>query len=428
MNDNISQSSRRTFLKTAGFVAGAQVLPASAEDLPQPRLAAPEPLPLPKWMTRITRMTFATPGEVEQAAKAGAQVFHTNVVWPYFPLKRDGGGLRKDDDAKLRELRSACKKHGIRLMLGLPPFPSVETVTAHPDWRIQPDRSGTALKIVAKENNLGTRNGCNLGPWGDYLIEVCGELVRDYEVDGFSFDGNYHPSICFCPACDKAYRQEKKRDLPAKANLDDVDYREYLVWRGEKLEEHYLALQRRIKKENADAVIMTWTVNAGRYGHFLYSPRAMPVRLNRLFDGAMQEWWLDETNLGASVAPVFGAAYLRAVVGNRPCSAEPYLMSRGNPYGSDSFPIHERITRAMLALTNGSIAADRIGPEGFRRSRKTFGVADKHNASALGGDSRQRADPPVLRVQGHRRAFSSARFRRVPGMYRGASSDLAYHR
>ena len=67
-------------------------------------------------------------------------------------------------------------------------------------------------------------------------------------------------------------------------------------------------------------MLMSWTVNAGRYGHFLYSPRAMPTRLNLLFDLPMQEWWLDETNLGGSIAPAFGAAYLRAVTGGRPCA------------------------------------------------------------------------------------------------------------
>ena len=114
---------------------------------------------------------------------------------------------------------------------------------------------------------------------------------------------------------------------------------------------------------------MTWTVNAGRYGHFLHSPRAMPVALNRVIDLPMQEWWLDETNLGASVAPAFGAAYLRAVAGDAPSACEPYLMSRGNPYGTDSFPHHERLTRTLLALTHGSVTAQSLGWPGHRRVR-----------------------------------------------------------
>src|SRR5262249_60525766 len=119
------------------------------------------------------------------------------------------------------------------------------------------------------------------------------------------------------------------------------------------LEGHYRRLRRKIKEADADAVVLTWTVNAGRYGHFLHSPRAMPTRLNLLFDGAMQEWWFDETNQGGSLAPAFGAAYLRAVLAGRPAACEPYLMSRGSPYGTDSFPAHARLTRALLALSHG---------------------------------------------------------------------------
>jgi hypothetical protein len=355
---------RRAFLQTTGAAALAAAV--NAEDLPAPRPTLPQAPPVPEWLAGVTRMTFGTPGEVEKAAAAGAQVLHTNAVWPYFPLKRDGGGLTKEEDANLRKLVADCRKHGLRMCLGLPPFPPVALVEKHPDWRVRPTPN-TVLK-PPKQDDLGTRLGCNLGPWGDYLIDVCAELVRDYGVDGYSFDGNYHPPICFCPACAKTYRAERGRDLPPKADLDDVVYREYLVWRGEKLEQHYLALSRRIKEANPDAVVFTWTVNAGRYGHFLHSPRAMPVRLNRLFDGAMQEWWLDETNLGASVAPAFGAAYLRAVTGGRPCAAEPYLMSRGNPYGTDSFPAHERRTRTLQALTYGNIAAESLGWPGHAAS------------------------------------------------------------
>lgn len=324
--------------------------------------------PVPDWVHDVTRMAFVTAGDIPAAADAGVQVVHTNFVWPYFPLRSDGGGLSPDDDRGLRELVDGCHSRGMRISLGLPPFPSVDLVKAHPDWRVHPDRTGSVLELEPREDNLGTRIGCNLGPWGDYLIEICAELVRDYGIDGYSFDGNYHSPICFCPACDRAYREEQGRELPAAANLDDVAYREYFEWRGRKLVEHYRRLRRRIQQENPEAVIISWTVNAGRYGHLLHSPRAMPIELNRVFDMPMQEWWLDETNLGGSIAPVFGAAYLKAVAGDRPAASEAYLMSRGNPYGTDSFPAHERLTRTLLAVTNGCIAAESFGWSGHRES------------------------------------------------------------
>jgi hypothetical protein len=322
----------------------------------------------PAWVQDVTRMAFGTPGEVDRIADAGAQVLHTNLVWPYYPLRKDGGGLSADERNKLRALVESAHKRGLKVVLGLPPFMPVALVKQHPDWRILPS-PGTTLKPPT-DKDLGTRSGCNNGPWGDYLIDVCAELIEDFGLDGFSFDGNYHPPLCHCPACQASYQQTGKK-LPPRADLKDVRYRLYLVWRGERLEEHYRKLVGRMHKANANAALMTWTVNAGRYGHFLHSPRAMPTRLNRLIDLPMQEWWLDETNLGASVAPAFGAAYLRTVAGpHRPCASEPYLMSRGNPYGTDSFPAHERLTRSLLTLTHGNVAAHSVGWPGHGPATK----------------------------------------------------------
>jgi hypothetical protein len=287
-----------------------------------------EPVKIPPWVHDVTRMAFITAGELDAASRAGVQVAHANVVWPYFPLRRDGGGLAQDDAKRLREFTDACHARGIKLVLGLPPFPSVDLVKAHPDWRVHPDESGSVLKLAPDDNNLGTRIGCNVGPWGDYLIELLAELVDDFKLDGYSFDGNYHPPICFCPHCKAAYRRDTGHEIPPRVNLDDVAYRQYLVWRGEQLERHYRRMQERLKAVNPETVIMTWTVNAGRYGHFLHSPRAMPTRLNRLLDLPMQEWWLDETNFGGSVAPAFGAAYVRATVGTVPDVARQSLRHR----------------------------------------------------------------------------------------------------
>jgi hypothetical protein len=335
----------------------ALITPTSAQDF--------EEIKPPAWVRGVTRMAFGTPGEVDRIADAGAQVLHTNLVWPYHPLRKDGGGLSADDRKKLRALVESAHQRGVKVVLGLPPFLPVELAKRHPDWRIRPT-AGATLKPPA-ENDLGTRSGCNNGPWGDYLIEVCAELIEDHGLDGYSFDGNYHPPLCHCPACQAAYKDK----LPPRADLKDVAYRQYLVWRGERLEDHYRKLVRRLRQANPEAALMTWTVNAGRYGHFLHSPRAMPTRLNRLIDLPMQEWWLDETNLGASVAPAFGAAYLRAVAGpDRPSASEPYLMSRGNPYGTDSFPHHERLTRSLLALTHGSVAAYSFGWPGHAATTK----------------------------------------------------------
>src|SRR3569623_2416434 len=178
------ESIRRECLVLAG--GAAIVVPATAhadERTGSPKQsAAPigERLPTPEWVYGVTRMAFGGVGDLDPAAKAGVQVFHTNLVWPYYPLKRDGGGLSVEDHAKLHDLVDRCHKLGMKLSLGLPPFPPVNLVREHSDWRIHPDDIGSVLKIEPQADSLGTRNPCNLGPWGEFLIEICAELDRDY--------------------------------------------------------------------------------------------------------------------------------------------------------------------------------------------------------------------------------------------------------
>lgn len=357
-------SPRRAIVRLACLVlafAGGRSSGAAGQDDAQAILSSLEPVEIPDWVYGVTRMAFLTPDQLDLAAQSGVQVAHANVVWPYYPLKRDGGALSAKDAHALRSLTEACHARGIRLVLGLPPFPPAALVRDHPDWRVQPDPSGAERLAHPADNDLGTRLCCNQGPWGDYFVELLAELIRDFRFDGYSFDGNYHPSLCFCPACKEAYRRDRSAELPRRVDLDDPAYRSYLVWRGERLESHYQRIQQAIKAVNPDNVLMSWTVNAGRYGHLLQSPRSMSTRLNLRFDLPMQEWWLDETNLGASIAPSFGAAYLAGITGGRPNASEPYLMSRGNPYGTDSFPKHERVLRALLAMTQGSLAPESFG-------------------------------------------------------------------
>ena len=69
---------------------------------------------------------------------------------------------------------------------------------------------------------------------------------------------------------------------------------------------------------------------------------------------------------------VFASAKVDSIrkAGDGPNASEVYLMSRGNPYGTDSFPAHERQTRNLLALTNGGLAAVSLGWPGHEASTR----------------------------------------------------------
>lgn len=297
---------------------------------------------------------------IDAAAAVGATILHAGGPAPYYPLRRDDpqAGVPAAERVRLRAGIARARQHGMRVVLGISPYAPVEIVRQHPDWMLHPtDDPAIAAKAqldLTTPEHIGLRALPLNTPYGDYAIECLAELMRDFGVDGFSFDGCYHAPLNFSPYEQAQYRQATGRALPARIDLNDDAYRVYLLWADEQLERWYRRLGERLRQVNPQAAIITWTVNAGRYGHFLTSPRVMSARMNRLLDCPLQEWWLDEVNLGASVVPYFGAAYVRAVSGGRVGACEPYLMSRGNPYTTDSFPPHELTVRCLGAMVNGA--------------------------------------------------------------------------
>jgi hypothetical protein len=299
-------------------------------------------------------------GLIDEAAAAGVTVVHAGGPAPYFPLRRDdpSSGVPAEEKARLLGGIARAKHHGMRVVLGISPYAPVEMVRQHPEWMHHatddPSIRAKAQLDLTTPENIALRSLPLHTPYGDYAIECLAEMMRDFGVDGFSFDGCYHHFINFSPFERELYRRETGRELPSKIDLNDDAYRIYLLWADEKLEGWYRRLGERLREVNPEAAIYTWTTNAGRYGHFLTSPRVMSARMNRLIHCPVQEWWLDEVNLGATVVPYFGAAYVRAASGGRVGASEPYLMSRGNPYSTDSFPPHELTVRCLGAMTNGS--------------------------------------------------------------------------
>ncbi|MDB6152912.1 MAG: Trehalose utilization [Chthoniobacteraceae bacterium] len=303
---------------------------------------------------------FANPKSlpyVDELAAAGVTVIHTGGPEPYYPLRRDGGpGM--EESALMRAAFERMRSHGIRIVIGVSPYAPAEYVKAHREWRLKPSPDEKPLDPALDLNapaNIPFRSLSLNTPYGDYLIENLAEIFADYHVDGISFDGNYHPPLNYTPYDMELYVRETGRAFPRKIDIADDDYKIYLLWADTKLENWYRKLHARLREVNPQAAIYTWTTNAGRYGHFLTNPRVMSARMNLLFDSPVQEWWLDEVNLGASVVPAFGAAYVRALTGGRTGASEPYIISRGNPYSSSSFPRHELFVRCMMAMTNGSI-------------------------------------------------------------------------
>lgn len=327
-----------------------------------------QPVDVPAWVYESPCIGFVGDDLLERAVQSGVQVVHAGHAEAYYPLRRDDpvSGLPGKFKEELTQRVARIHGLGMRFVCGTSPFAPEAVVREHADWLTHPEDNASieekALQALSQPDNYAFRKMCLISsPWRDYYIECLGEIMTDYKMDGISFDGNYNSFICYCRFCKESYKNETGRDIPTAVDLNNIDYRLYLLWSGDKLESWYRQLHDRLRQANSEAVLYSWTVNAGRYGHFLTLPRVMSRRMNLLFDAPMQEWWLDESNMGSTIIPAFGAAYAKAVSGHRVGVCEPYMMSRGNPYGIDSFPVHEALTRSMLVLTNGAFCAYSCG-------------------------------------------------------------------
>ncbi|WP_246524723.1 alpha-amylase family protein [Gemmata palustris] len=373
----MSLPSRREFVcaaavaGTVGASEGLLPLAPATEDakpdiwgrtiLPQPFEKGPfREVKVPAWVQDSTgagyTLSVMSSAQRKDAADAGVTISEMGFVDPFYAyydsklLKRRNPHVAPDG---LKKDIAEYQKLGVRILGVYPPTLQAEVWERHPEWRRVSTDTDQIPEIDLKKFPHGGML-CPLGPYGDFFIDVLAEIVTEFPaVSAFSFDGLHHGGGCYCRICRANYKKDTGNAIP-KRDMQSEDFRKYLHWADRKLEDLVQRMQTRLKTINPDIALVTWTTNAGRFGHLLDIPRNMSARMNLLFDAPDQEFWLDETNRGSSIVPAFGVAYVWAVSNHRVAFAEPYLMSRGNPYGKDSFPAHEIERRMMLALTHGA--------------------------------------------------------------------------
>jgi hypothetical protein len=318
------------------------------------------PIQVPKWVQETVGCGYTLSGMDSRArtaaARHGVTLSELGFVDPFYAyydsklLKRRSphvplGWLEKDI--------AEYKRLGVRILAVYPPCLQSEVYEKHPDWRRIATNTTKIPQVDLKKYPHGGML-CLLGPYGDFFIDVLAEILTKYpDVAAFSFDGLHHGGVCYCEHCRRNYRKDTGKEIPG-ADMNDPAFRRYQHWADRRLEDLVRRMQARLKGIKPDVALVTWTTNAGRFGHFLSIPRNMPARMNLLFDAPDQEFWLDETNRGTTIVPAFANAYVWATTNHRVAFSEPYILSHGNPYGKDSFPPHEIHRRMMLALTYGA--------------------------------------------------------------------------
>ncbi len=315
---------------------------------------------LPSWVEETTGCGYTLSVMDSQgraaAAAHGVTISEMGFVDPFYVyydsklLKKRSPHVPAD---RLEKETAEYKRLGVRILGVYPPCLQGEVYENHPEWR----RIATNTTEIPQIDMKAFPHGgmlCLLGPYGDFFIDVLAEIVTQFpSVDAFSFDGLHYGGVCYCKSCRDGFRKDTGREIP-NADMNDPAFRRYQHWADRRMENLVQRMQTRLKGIKPDLALVTWTTNAGRFGHFLSIPRNMPSRMNLLLDAPDQEFWLDETNRGTTIVPAFANAYIWATTNHRVAFSEPYILSHGNPYGKDSFPPHEIHRRMMLALTYGA--------------------------------------------------------------------------
>lgn len=302
-----------------------------------------------------------------RAAQAGVTISELGFVDPFYAYYDSKLLKRRSPHVPLERLQHDLAEYerlGVKVLGVYPPCLQAEVYENHPDWRRVPTDTREIPSVDLQQHPYGGML-CLLGPYGDFFIEVMAEILTLHpQVAAFSFDGLHYGGVCYCGHCRDNYRRETGKEIPP-ADMNDPAFRRYQHWADRRMEDCVRRLQARIKGIKPDVALVTWTTNAGRFGHFLSIPRNMPARMNLLLDAPDQEFWLDETNRGATIVPALANAYIWAVTNHRVAFSEPYLMSHGNPYGKDSFPPEEILRRMLLAATHGASPSIAVAQPAF---------------------------------------------------------------
>jgi hypothetical protein len=333
---------------------GATVMPQPFDKQPFRQIRVPD------WVKETIGCGYTLSvmdGKARSAAAAhGVSISEMGFVDPFYAyydsrlLKKRSPHVPAD---QLEKDIAEYQRLGVRILGVYPPCLQGEVYETHPEWRRIASNTTEIPQIDMKVFPHGGML-CLLGPYGEFFIEVLAEILEKFPaVDAFSFDGLHYGGVCYCQNCRADFKKETGGEIPA-ADMNDPAFRRYQHWADRRIEDLVRHMQIRLKAIKPELALVTWTTNAGRFGHFLSIPRNMPARMNLLLDAPDQEFWLDETNRGTTIVPAFANAYIWAATNHRVAFSEPYILSHGNPYGKDSFPPHEIMRRMMLALTYGA--------------------------------------------------------------------------
>jgi hypothetical protein len=245
------------------------------------------------------------------AARAGFSVFwafakcHQGSA--YYPTRigHQHRGLRGRD--LLGEMICAFAARGIPCVIYYSACSDAWVADRHANW-CQRDSEGRALPIVGVEDFPWV---CLNSPYREYLLGQLRELAGGYEGAGVFLDRvGWAPGACYCPHCQRAFRQETGDAIPDRDEWQTELGRAFIRWRSSVLHE-FLRQARAVSKEGHP----DWMFSHNLYSELREKPwrGQMPERDTVLDDVVLVEAFDDYT-----FEWVRNAAYARALSKKRP--------------------------------------------------------------------------------------------------------------
>ncbi len=149
------------------------------------------------------------------------------------------------------ELVAGCRGLGMAVVARTDPHAiHHDAAQAHPDW-IAVDAEGSRRRHWADTDFWVT---CALGPYNfDFMTQVHREIMTLYRVDGIFSNRWAGSGLCYCEPCQRNFRAFCGLDLPRTRDPRDPRWRNYVLWRQQRLFELWRLWDGEIRKINPDA-------------------------------------------------------------------------------------------------------------------------------------------------------------------------------
>jgi hypothetical protein len=152
-----------------------------------------------------------------------------------------------------------------------------DAADAHPEW-VAVDAEGQPRHHWAQPELWVT---CALGPYNyEFMTEIHREIMSMYGVEGI-FSNRWEGSgMCYCTHCQRNFHAASGLDLPRTRNPQDPAFRQYLLWRQERLFALWDLWDREIRAINPEA---RYIPNTGGGALSLLDMKAIGERADILF-------------------------------------------------------------------------------------------------------------------------------------------------